>query len=131
MELHTQIPADADSVAHIVEMFDKFLKCHRINDDDRFRVSVCMSEALNNVIEHGYKGDKHKSIDLKCIITDNSINIEVLDEAEWLTDLPVSKPADDMSENGRGWQIIREWTSRIELNRKESGNQLILCLNRT
>ncbi len=131
MELHTQIPSEANAVAHIVELIEKFLLCHGVSEDDRFRTSVCLSEALNNVVLHNPGSQNDDMIKLKCLISDDTIQVEVIDKADDYSLRPDAEMPDALTEDGRGWNIINQWAKKIELNRTEDGNHLIMCLNRS
>lgn len=131
MDLETQIPADADSVAHIVELIERFLLCHKVEEEDRFRCSVCLSEVLNNVVEHGYENEPGNSIELGCSIQDAVIEIQVIDHSRIEFKVPDPDLPEGDTEDGRGWHIIKSWARKIEIKRTESGNQLIMQINRS
>lgn len=84
---------------------------------------LCLTEALNNVIKHAYKGDHTKKIDLLYSLTDNELEIVVEDTGIARTNIkePVLNfDPDDINslpEGGMGLYIIKNLMDSAEYSR--------------
>lgn len=91
-----------------------------------FRVHTSVVEAVNNSILHAYQGDPSNRVKIECVVTENTIEIQVSDEGVTMESLPkYEAPAAD-SESGRGWWIMRQWMDEVSYRSKGGINTTIL-----
>lgn len=96
-------------------------------------VQIVVSEALNNIIEHGFSGENSGTINIAIKVFDNKIVVELMDDGEIFTppstsEAPLIGQADlkDLPEGGFGWFLIKEITSSFDFQRHSHTNKLIL-----
>jgi len=99
------------------------------------QIEIATTEAINNVIEHAYCGQKNKYLRVKIFANaDKSINVRILDKGKPFpnntlpsTDLPdLDVPSTFMPEGSFGWPLIYQVTSKITYRRKCATNLLTL-----
>ncbi len=124
---HTIVYARLNCATEDSEQLNTYLQtllgCMGFEKQSCFMVTVCIAEAINNIIEHG--GTVTCSI--RCVFTiyNNYINVIILDSGKAYTP-PNSEIKDIKEENGRGWHILRSWTNSIQYQRKSRINRLSL-----
>ncbi len=98
----------------------------------QFELSLCLMEALNNIIEHSHVSALEGVITIICepfvTLRHHGIRIEVRDTAPDYTPPKPSTESEPMALSGRGWQIMREWLDNIVYSR--SNNINCLCLTK-
>ncbi len=118
--------ADARTIDLCVQRIDARLEAEGIPDQDRFRISVCLAEAMNNILEHGYRATGTGPVDIGCRSDGKCVEFELSDRAPPMAALPDPKCPPAAEEDGRGWFIILQWADRVELEGSGSGNRLLL-----
>ncbi len=103
---------------------------HLLSDDvltlqQRIRITLCIAEAVNNIVEHGQYSGLHRPI--RCVLKRDSTAISVLliDLAQAYTP-PSNTSFNIFEENGRGWCILKKLSDKIEYLRIDDTNQLSL-----
>jgi serine/threonine-protein kinase RsbW len=99
---------------------------------DVFSVHLALEEALVNAIKHGNALDSAKQVHVRCRMSDDLIQIDVVDEGHGFDPNRVPDPTDgDHREmpGGRGVMLMRRFMDRVEFN--EKGNAVLLEKRRT
>lgn len=118
-------------ISFVVERLRDFdLPEDRVGD-----IQIALAEAVNNVVEHAYKGVPTGDVRIRCNLSSEQLWIRISDAGPPFPDgeLPageladVSGPLEDLPEGGFGWFLIRELTSRIHYERTDGANLLSLC----
>ncbi|MFP7569162.1 ATP-binding protein [Marivita sp. S2033] len=93
-------------------------------------VHIALAEALNNVIEHGYRDMQGGAIAVRVAGHDNGVTIEVNDWGLPLSTLPEGVAPDprDLCEGGYGWFLIRTLVTELRYVRHGDRNCLTLYL---
>ena len=93
---------------------NKIKDLESIND-----IKTAVSEAVTNAIVHGYHGIKGE-ISINCIITDNEITIDIIDNGVGIEDIDIaqkpfytSKP--EMERSGMGFTVMKEFMDKMEV----------------
>jgi serine/threonine-protein kinase RsbW len=77
-------------------------------------VEICLTEALNNVIKHAYKGENSNQIEIIIRINNNQLEIDIIDEGSPRKNLIISElnfdptDIDNLPEGGMGLYIIKQ-----------------------
>lgn len=100
-------------------------------------VELAVTEAVNNVIEHGYGGRSGGIILIEYEMIADTLKLTILDQSQGMADthLPSGRLPDlmveksDLPEGGYGWFIIRSLTRRQHYSRHEGWNRLSLTFD--
>ena len=128
IEQSFNIISDYGSVALVNKQIRFFLELHGIEQHISNAVEICLTEALNNVIKHSYKGDNTKSIDLVVKKDTNNFEIIIIDTGLPRENLVVTKldfdPKDinNLPESGMGLYIIEQLMDEMKYYTKEGKN---------
>jgi serine/threonine-protein kinase RsbW len=98
-----------------------------------FQLTTAIVEAVNNCIEHAYGGEPGHQISLRWLVGPESVVVEIRDTGRAMRSdepQPGDTTADVDAVSGRGWHIIRQWTSTAVYESDHNGNLLTLtrCL---
>ena len=132
----SQTTAIGPLVEHIVDSCRDFLGVDEF-EEQLVRVQICLTEAINNVVEHSYKGAPDRPIEATLDCDRDQIAITLLDEG---IEMPGGHPPRDwdgfdpddlenLPEGGFGWMLIREQMDVVEYARTGDRNVLRLSLS--
>jgi len=101
-----------------------------LDDLTGFQLTCAVVEAVNNCIEHAYRGEAGHQITLRWMRQRDSVSVEIRDQGGAMPALPAesSELPEINAESGRGWHIIHEWTDGMTYARQ--GNENVLTLTR-
>ncbi len=86
-------------------------------------IVVAVDEAMSNVMEHAYGGDRSRFVSLSCRTRGNALEFEIRDQGIPFNPLDQDVPAtDDLRPGGRGLYLIRKIMDRIEYRRDGDSN---------
>lgn len=103
-----------DEVAEISQQVRGFFEKNKINTKVCDEIEICLTEALNNVIKHSYKGETDKPIEVLVNKKKKILEIEIIDtgEARKSFDKPTldfdPEDIESLPEGGMGLFIIEE-----------------------
>jgi serine/threonine-protein kinase RsbW len=86
-------------------------------------ILISLTEAVNNAIHHGNKGDQQKKIYLVCKIKENKLKFIIRDEGQGFDPDVIPDPTSReriAQENGRGVMIMKTLASKVEFKKKGS-----------
>jgi serine/threonine-protein kinase RsbW len=132
IEKRFHINSDYGNVALVNKRIRFFLEQHGIELHISNAIEICLTEALNNVIKHSYKGDNTKSIDLVVKKDTNYFEIIIIDTGLPRENLVVTKldfdPKDinNLPESGMGLYIIEQLMDEMKYYMKEGKNYFTL-----
>lgn len=97
--------------------------------------SICVSEALTNLVQHSNSTDKSVPIDILISKNDELIHVEIFDPigAKYfnpLENVTTLENVDAMSEGGRGIGMLLEFSDEIEYGPVNAKNRLKLTFLR-
>ena len=98
-----------------------------------FQLTTAIVEAVNNCIEHAYGGEPGHQIWLRWLVGPERVVVEIRDTGRAMhpgEPQPGETIADVDAVSGRGWHIIRQWTTTAVYKSDRDGNLLTLtrCL---
>ena len=132
VEQSFNIISDYGNVAGVNKQIRLFLEQHGIEQHISNAVEICLTEALNNVIKHSYKGDHTKSIDIIVKKDSNYFEILILDkglarENFVITELDFNpKDINNLPESGMGLYIIKQLVDELNYYSKDGINYFSL-----
>lgn len=107
-----------------------------LSGDDAFKLELILTEAVTNVIQHGYRETSNGDIEVSVQERANQLFIKVKDTAKAFN--PLQQPEvkfprtlDEASEGGLGIHLIRNYTDECSYQRSGEHNVLIMVLTVT
>jgi len=119
------ILGDRESFDEVQEAVLSLMEVHEYSEHDVFSVRVAFEEALANALLHGHQGDESNQIEVSWIVTDEFLEIEVVDQGRGYDPETIPDPTADENltlPSGRGLAMIRAFMSEVEVN--ERGNHV-------
>ena len=113
--LELRLPADPGALAQLRQRIGRFLDASGANDEERFELTLAVSEAAMNAIEHAY-GPSEAEFDLSASISGDEFRAEVRDSGRWR-----ERRSDD---RGRGLAIIEALMDDVEVTADPTGTSV-------
>lgn len=137
-EARFSIKSSFENVANLAE--DVSVLCGNqpgVNSDLTDSVRLCVAEALNNIVEHAYEGVEGKPIFADVRFFKDKLAVLLIDEGKPMPDgqIPVGSGEFDLDdfenlpEGGFGWMLIRSQMDRLDYERREGCNVLLMEMN--
>lgn len=126
------INSDYGKVADVNKRIKLFLELDGLEKHICNAVEICMTEALNNVIKHAYKGDEAQDININVKKDKNFFEIEIVDEGIPRGSLVVNnldfdpKDINNLPESGMGLFIIQQLMDEMKYFSNEGRNHFII-----
>ena len=124
MKIHRlKINSSPDCIKTVKNWIDDIAIDYGICEELYPDILISMTEAVNNAIHHGNRGDESKKISLVCRVKERKIKFEVIDEGEGFNpdDIPDPRSSEKIeTENGRGVFIMKSLASKVKFKRKGS-----------
>ncbi len=131
-EIELNITSDYEEVEKVSDKITEFLTQEGIDELIRNAFNICLTEALNNVIKHSYKGEKGKLINVKVIKEKDFVEIYIIDEGIPRESLEIKNldydPEDlyNLPESGMGLFIIQQLMDELDYYSVNGKNYFIL-----
>lgn len=125
------IAADPQAVRDLLVALERGAVMAALSQDTRESALLVLAEALNNVVEHGYHGDRGW-IGLRPVPGRAGLEWRIIDSGRPAPDLAQRRDVmpDGMAEGGFGWPLIRALTDEVRLSRRRGWNVLTLRMRR-
>jgi serine phosphatase RsbU (regulator of sigma subunit)/anti-sigma regulatory factor (Ser/Thr protein kinase) len=116
-KIELTLEAEAGVLAGLRRTVRRWLQNQDLSEDERFDVTVAVSEAAGNAIEHAY-GAHAATFSVSCEREANGVRIAVRDGGRWRDSRPDGR--------GRGLAIIRALVDRVDITRGDEGTTVTL-----
>jgi len=127
-----RLPSDIACIEEAVELVVRHcLAGHETTRKTRFRLQVCLSEALSNAILRGNREEQDKWVDVRAELFTDVIRVYVTDEGVGFDPSSVPEPIrpEQLDEpGGRGLFLIRKLVDAVHFN--PQGNSICMMLRR-
>ena len=110
--LELRLPADPAALAQLRQRIGRFLEAAEVDANERFELTLAVSEAAMNAIEHAY-GPGDAEFDVTAGIRRGEFHAEVRDNGRWR-----DRRSDD---RGRGLAIIEALMDDVEVKAEPTG----------
>ena len=110
--LEITLPARADVLAGMRRTLARWLRAAGADEDEQFDITLSVSEAAANAIEHAYGGNE-ATFTVICEHESDRITVTVRDLGRWRTTRPPG--------GGRGLSIMRELVDDVKISRGDEG----------
>ena len=118
-EANFSISSDYDQVLEVGKLIRSYLVKEKFEDHICNAVEICLTEALNNVIKHGYHNDSNHGIDINIRKNTKFLEIEIIDNGESRTQLTTPtldydpNDIENLPESGMGLYIIHQLMDEV------------------
>lgn len=108
------IISDYNLVGQLVDDINNFLNEEKAEAHIRNAVTICLTEGVNNVIKHSYKGEPGNTVEVQVRKNNNLLEINIVDEGAPRANLEVRElnfdpeDIDSLPESGMGLFIIKQ-----------------------
>ena len=116
-DLHLQLRADPKVLAELRHVLRRWLRHHGANDTQTLEITLAVSEACTNAIEHAYS-PAPAEFSLTATVQDGVLRFVVSDGGRW-------RPPRGQ-DRGRGLTIIRAAMDDVEVKSSESGTEIVM-----
>jgi len=109
--LSLRINSVADEIYRVEEFIDAIKQKWELPEDVYGNAMICVTEAVNNAINHGNKNDPQKNVTVNAEKMDDRIKVRVSDEGDGFdpSELPDPLAAENLLKNsGRGVFIMEQ-----------------------
>ena len=124
--------SDQKEIRRIEPFLLKMNEVARLDDGAFYRLLVAGTEAINNGILHGNKGDKKKSVPVTCIIGKDSLVFRVKDEGRGFNPEEVPDPLEEknlLKTSGRGIFLMRSLMDKVAYRMTPEGTEVELVID--
>ncbi len=122
-QIQLRISANVAEADQLIQYIEHLLCNDIIPRTYRFNISVCIAEAINNIVEHGHYTSPHRPIRCTLSINRPFLKVDLFDMARAYTP-PVKPDFDIRQENGRGWHLLQKLSDEICYTRSGRVNHL-------
>jgi signal transduction histidine kinase/DNA-binding response OmpR family regulator len=116
-EFILRLPADPTKLSVLRRRLDDFLAAHEVPENDVFDLTVAVSEAVANAIEHPID-PREPVVTVEACLEDDAVTITVRDTGSW-------RPSTSAGFRGRGLALIGA-LSELSVERSDSGTSVTL-----
>jgi len=116
-DLDLHLPADPKILAEIRLVLRRWLRHHGANDSQTLEITLAVSEACTNAIEHAY-GPAPAEFTLRATAREGKVTFVVSDGGRWR--------APRGQDRGRGLTIIRAAMDEVQVNSSATGTEIVM-----
>jgi serine phosphatase RsbU (regulator of sigma subunit)/anti-sigma regulatory factor (Ser/Thr protein kinase) len=116
-ELHLRLPADPRTLAHVRRMLRRWLIERGAAEGDVAEVTIAVSEACANAIEHAYSPSP-ASFELDAFGDNGEVTVAVRDRGRWRPPRGTNR--------GRGLSIMVAAMDDVQIDRTETGTEVVM-----
>jgi sigma-B regulation protein RsbU (phosphoserine phosphatase) len=133
-ELQFTLKNSVAEIARLGERLGEFAAVHQLAPSVLYDLNVALEEAVTNIISHGYADHREHEILVRIRVESGAVIAELKDDARAFNpltapDADVTTPLDERTAGGLGIHLMRKLMDRIEYERLEDGNLLIMKKN--
>ncbi len=117
-----EIPSLAENIRIIESFIDNAKEKYQLDDDIYGNIMIAVTEAVNNAIRHGNKGNSSKNVLISLSLEDGLIKFKIQDEGEGFNfhQLPDPTSPENISKpGGRGIFLMKHLSDEVDFT--ESG----------
>lgn len=115
--IRIQIPSLSENIRMIESFIDNAREKFHLDDDIYGNIMIAITEAVNNAIKHGNKGDSSKNVSLTLSLNDRLIKFRVEDEGRGFDydNLPDPTAPENLEKpGGRGIFLMKHLSDEVD-----------------
>jgi serine/threonine-protein kinase RsbW len=124
------ITSTSDNIRLVERLVEDVCDVFNVSEDCFGNILIAVTEAVNNAIYHGNKGNPHKHIKIGFESGDKNICFSVADEGNGFDYDSLPDPTDPMNidkPHGRGVFLMKNLADKVEFN--NNGQEVMLTFN--
>lgn len=133
-QLSIAIPSRLDHIRLVRAAFAGVLTHIGVVEQDVNLLGIAVAEVFNNSIQHGYREQPDRDVQMTLWASSSRVRIQISDHASSFpeseayrlsgTPLPMEQLNDQWTTRGHGLQIVRQIVDSITLRSEKSGNSI-------
>ena len=130
--IRIEIPSLSDNIRMIESFIDNAKEKFHLNDDIYGNIMIAVTEAVNNAIRHGNKGDSSKNVSLKLTLEEGMIKFRVEDEGKGFDfyNLPDPTAPENLEKpGGRGIFLMKHLADEVDFTEQGKVVELSFYIN--
>lgn len=130
--IHIEIPSLSDNIRMIESFIDNAKEKFHLNDDIYGNIMIAVTEAVNNAIRHGNKGDSSKNVSLGLTLEEGMIKFRIEDEGKGFDfhNLPdPTAPENIEKPGGRGIFLMKHLADEVDFSEQGKVVELSFYIN--
>lgn len=127
-----KIESTADNLRLVERLIEDVCEIYNVSEDNFGNILIAVTEAVNNAIHHGNKGNPAKSVQIGFENLEKKITFTVSDEGQGFDYNGLPDPTDPENidkPNGRGVFLMKNLADKVEFNRNGQEVHLTFVLN--
>ncbi len=115
--IRIEIPSLSENIRMIESFIDNAKEKYHLNDDIYGNIMIAVTEAVNNAIKHGNRGDSGKNVSLALSLEEGMIKFRVEDEGHGFDfhNLPdPTSPENIEKPGGRGIFLMKHLADEVD-----------------
>lgn len=130
-KINLEILSDKKYIRLVRSTLKEFLKLNDYkNTEEIFMIELAVNEAIANIIEHTYKFDNNKIINIEIILDNKILKVVLIDKGPKVKIENIKhRELEDYKDSGLGVYIIESVFDNIQWADSYTGNKLILSKN--
>ncbi len=133
MKVSKVFPSRLDDLPKCIDDVMRQIKEKVKSEQDLFQVRLCIQEALVNAVKHGNKLNSELKVQLDIEISDEFLEINIIDEGQGFNDQELEDPTEEKNLNklsGRGVFLIKRKMDKVKFFDKGRGIKMIKFLGK-
>ena len=125
-----KIESSSDNIRLVERLIEDVCDVYNVNEDNYGNILIAVTEAVNNAIYHGNKGNPSLSVQIGFENQDKKITFSVCDEGQGFDYDSLPDPTDPNNIdkiNGRGVFLMKHLADKVEFN--QNGKEVLLTFN--
>ncbi len=130
--IRIEIPSLSENIRMIESFIDNAKEKFHLNDDIYGNIMIAVTEAVNNAIKHGNRGDSAKNVSLALSLEEGLIKFRVEDEGVGFDfhNLPdPTAPENIEKPGGRGIFLMKHLADEVDFTEKGKVVELSFYMN--
>jgi serine/threonine-protein kinase RsbW len=130
--IRIEIPSLSDNIRMIESFIDNAKEKFHLNEDIYGNIMIAVTEAVNNAIRHGNKGDSSKNVSLGLSLEDGLIKFRIEDEGHGFDfhHLPDPTAPENLEKpGGRGIFLMKHLADEVDFSEEGKVVELSFYIN--
>ena len=124
------ISSASDNIRLVERLVEDVCEVFNVNEDCYGNILIAVTEAVNNAMYHGNKGNPDKNIKIGFESHEKDIQFSIADEGTGFDYDNLPDPTDPLNidkQNGRGVFLMKNLADKVEFNK--NGQEVLLTFN--
>lgn len=124
--------SDPKEIRKVEPFLNQINEAAELDDGTFYRLLVAGTEAVNNAILHGNKGDARKTVHVVCVLSKDSLVFRVRDEGRGFRPEEVPDPLEEqnlLKTSGRGIFLMKSLMDKVSFAMTSEGAEVELLID--